>query len=93
MSSRDDVQRRDHRRAARLAGEDPLLAGDPTRHRERVTVRDADPAVDHCRVVGARKEVLPHPLGEVRAGDVPGQDAALRVGAPMTRIAGFCASR
>ena len=50
--------------------------------------RDADPAVDHRRVVGAREEVLADALGEVRPGRVAGQHAALRVGAddPQRRV-------
>ena len=77
----DDLARGDHRRAARTAGQDALLARDPPRHRERVAVADADPAVDDGRVVGAREEVLAHALGQVRPSRVARQDAALRVGA------------
>jgi hypothetical protein len=84
ISPGDLVERRDQRRPARLAGEDPLLARDPARHRERVAVRDADPAIDRRRVVRAREEVLADALGQVRPGGVAGQDAPLRVGADTT---------
>ena len=77
----DDLARRDHRRPARAAGQDPLLAGEAAGHRERVAIADADPAVDDRRVVGAREEVLADALGQVRAGRVAGQDAALGIGA------------
>ena len=87
------VERRDERRPARLAGEDPLLARHAPGHRERVAVGDADPAVDDRRVVRAREEVLADPLREVRPGRVAGQHAALRVGADRPRIAGFCSRR
>ena len=73
------VERGQHRRPARLAGQDPLLAGDPARHREGVAVRHAHPAIDHGRVVGAGEEVLAHALGEVRPRGVARQHAALRV--------------
>ena len=79
------VERGDDRRAARFAGEDALLPRDPPRHRKRVAVRDAHPAVDHLRVVRARKEVLADALGQVRAGRVAGQDGALRVRARPRR--------
>ena len=73
------VQRGDHRGPARLPGQDPLLARDPAGHGERVPVADTDPAVDDGGIVGPREEVLAHALGQVAAGDVAGQDAALRV--------------
>ena len=76
----------DHRRAARLAGQDPLLPREAAGHREGVPVGDADPAVDERRVEGARQEVLPHSLGEVRPGRVPRQDAALGVGAHHDQV-------
>ena len=40
----------------------------------------ADPLVDDRRVVRAGEEVLPDALGQVRAGHIAGQDAALGVG-------------
>ena len=70
MSTPRLVERRQHRGAGRLAGEDPLLAGHPAGHRERVPVGDPDPAVDDGRVVRAREEVLADPLLEVRPGRV-----------------------
>ena len=75
------VERRHDRRAARLAGQDALLARDPAGHRERVAVGDAHPAVDRGRVEGAREEVLADALGQVGSGGVARQDGALGVGA------------
>ena len=69
-----DLARGDHRGPARAAGQDPLLAREPARHREGVAVADPDPAIDHGRVVGARKEVLADALGQVRPRRVARQD-------------------
>ena len=87
----DDLARGDHRGPARAAGQDALLAGQPARHRERVAVADADPAVDDRGVVRAGHEVLADALGQVRAGGVAGQDAAFGVGADDLdgRVAGL----
>ena len=85
------VERRDDGRAARLAGEDALLARDPPRHRERVAVRDPDPAVDDRRVVACPgKKSSPTP--SVRYGRAVSPDRTLPSGsAPTIRIVGFCA--
>ena len=88
------VERGDERRPARLAREDPLLPRDPSRHRERVTVRDAHPAIDHRRVVRAREEVLADALGQVRPRGVAGQHGALGVRAHdhQVRLLGLAGS-
>ena len=54
VSSRTTSRAATMRGPARAAGQDPLLAGQPAGHGERVAVADPDPAIDDGRVVGAR---------------------------------------
>ncbi len=92
-SSRPTCEGRDERRAARPAGQDPLLAGQPAGRRERVAIRDAHPAIDRRRIERAGQEVLADPLGQVRPRRVARQDAALGIGADRPGSAGFWALR
>ncbi len=80
------IQRGDHRGPARLAGEDPLLAGDPAGHRECVTIRHPNPAIHRRGVERAGEEILADALGEVRAGGVAGQHRALGIGADHDEV-------
>src|SRR4029078_9752156 len=76
-----DIARDYHGSPRGTARKDPLLARDPARHRERVAITDAYPAVDHGRVIRPRKEVLADTLGQVGSRDISGQDGSLGVGA------------
>ena len=60
-----DLERGDDRRAGGAADQDPLLAGDPAGHAERVAVRDPHVPVDERGVEGRRPEVLTDALGQV----------------------------
>ncbi len=73
------LERGDEGRPARLAGQDPLLAGEPTSGSECVAVAHPDPTIDGRRVVRAGQEVLADALREVGASGVTRQHAALRI--------------
>ena len=77
-----DLEHRPHRRSARAADEQPLLAREPPGSPERVAVRDRDVLVHERRVVGGRPEVLADALHEIGVDVVRlREDRALRVGA------------
>ncbi len=86
-----EAQRRLDRHAARPADEQPLLAREAARHRERVRVGDRDDLVRDGRVVRGGPEVLAHALDEVGAPVAARVDGARRVGsddahAPAVRL-------
>ena len=67
--------------AGRAADQQPLLAGEPPGHRERVGVADRDHLVGDLPVERGRPDVLADALDQVRAAGPARVDRALRVGA------------
>ena len=75
-----DLQRGNDGHAAGAADQQPLLAGQPAGHGERVAVVDRDDPVGDGGVVGLRPEVLADTLDEVRPAVSAGVDRPDRVG-------------
>ena len=75
------LDRGEGRHPGGAADEQPLLAGQPSRHREGVGVGDLDDPVGDGAVVGLGPEVLAHALDEVGAAGAAGVHRARGVGA------------
>ncbi len=75
-----DLERGDHGHAAGAASQQRFLAGEASRHQERVRVADRDDLVADALVVGLRPDVLADALDEVRAARPAGVDRSFRVG-------------
>ena len=87
------LDRGERRHPGRAADQQPLLAGQPSRHRERVGVGDLDDPVGDGAVVGLGPEVLAHALDEVGAAAAARVHRAGGVGADHLTTSGFCSLR